>query len=450
MRRRRLRAGQSGAGNNTAVTEAITINITPSSAIFVLLSFEGPDPYSQAGGLGTRMNNLAEALAGLGFETHLFFIGDPELPGEERLVNGKYILHRWCQWISRYHPNGVYDGEDNKVNDYSGSVPRFVVDNIARRAAGENKTLVVMAEEWHTAESLCYLSDLLNWHGLRRNAVMLWNANNTMSFHRINWGRLTYISRITAVSKFMKQIMAGIGIEAVVIPNGIPARMLKPLDAGYLQQLKQALADRGAGLNALKIGRFDPAKRWTMATEAVARLKQRGTRATFIVRGGLEPHGAEVLGLAGRLGLSVADVTSPHRRPTVAQSIELLANAPRADVLNLKFFLPEEFVLLLYGAVDCVFANSGFEPFGLVGLEVMASGGLAFTGATGEDYVVPFVNAITVETNDPNEIVAYLQYLNDNPKVIDSIKAEAYKTAAQFTWDVVINNLIRRIEFIGM
>jgi len=87
MRRRRLRAGQSGAGNNTAVTEAITINITPSSAIFVLLSFEGPDPYSQAGGLGTRMNNLAEALAGLGFETHLFFIGDPELPGEERLVN---------------------------------------------------------------------------------------------------------------------------------------------------------------------------------------------------------------------------------------------------------------------------------------------------------------------------------------------------------------------------
>ena len=161
-------------------------------------------------------------------------------------------------------------------------------------------------------------------------------------------------------------------------------------------------------------------------------------------------EGCSVREIADKLGLSIADVTSPERRPTVEQSIALIANAPKADVLNLKFFLPEEFVRLLYGACDCVFANSGFEPFGLVGLEVMASGGIAFTGATGEDYVIPFVNAISVETNEPNEIVAYLQYLNDNPDAKEKMKKEAYATARQFTWDVVINNLIRRIEFIGM
>ena len=426
------------------------MKITPQTAIFVLLSFEGPDPYSQAGGLGTRVHNLCESLAEQGYETHLFFVGDPELPGEEAIVGGKYVLHRWSQWISHYHPNGVYDGEDNKVNDYTGSVPQYILDNIARRAAAEGKTLVVMAEEWHTVETLCSLSDLLNWYGMRRNCVMLWNANNTMSFHRINWGRLTYVSRITAVSKFMKQIMANLGMESIVIPNGIPERMLKPHNPEYFSAIKSVLASRGSGLNLLKIGRFDPAKRWIMAVEAAARLKQRGTNVTLFIRGGLEPHGGEVLGHAAALGLSVADVTSPDRRPTVLQSISLIENAPRADILNLKFFLPEEFVLLMYGACDSVFANSGFEPFGLVGLEVMASGGLAVTGATGEDYVIPFVNAITAETNDPNEIVAYLQYLYDDPAAKDRIKTEAYKTAAQFTWPVVINNLVRRIEYIGM
>jgi glycosyltransferase involved in cell wall biosynthesis len=426
------------------------LKITPKTAIFVIFSFEGPDPYSQAGGLGTRINNLAEGLAGMGFESHLFFIGDPDLPAEEPLKNGKYILHRWCQWISRYHPNGVYDGEDGKVNDYSGSVPHYVLDNIAKRAAGENKSIVVMAEEWHTVEALCYLSELLHWNGLRDRAVFLWNANNTMSFHRINWGRLTYVSKITAVSKFMKQIMANLGIESIVVPNGIPERMLQLHNPKYLKSMKNALARRKTDLKLLKIGRFDPAKRWVQAIEAAVALKGRGVSSTFFVRGGLEPHGAEVLGLAHSLGLSIADVTSPVRRPTVEESIAILANAPHCDILNLKFFLPEELVRLLYHTCDCVFANSGFEPFGLVGLEVMASGGIAFTGATGEDYVVPFVNAISVETSDPREIVAYLEYLNNYPEVKDLMKSEAYKTAAQFTWPVVINNLIRRIEFIGM
>ena len=51
---------------------------------FHILSFEGPDPYSRAGALATRVEGLSEMLARLGFETHLWFIGDPELHGHER------------------------------------------------------------------------------------------------------------------------------------------------------------------------------------------------------------------------------------------------------------------------------------------------------------------------------------------------------------------------------
>jgi glycogen synthase len=75
----------------------------------VMLSFEGPDPYSMVGGLGTRVSELSAALAETGVKTTLIFVGDPTRPSaEEPTENLTY--RRWCQWISAYYPGGVYDG----------------------------------------------------------------------------------------------------------------------------------------------------------------------------------------------------------------------------------------------------------------------------------------------------------------------------------------------------
>ena len=65
---------------------------------FVHLSFEGPDRYSSAGGLGVRVTHLARALARRGHRVDLYFVGDPDQPGVET-VDG-VTLHRWCQAIS--------------------------------------------------------------------------------------------------------------------------------------------------------------------------------------------------------------------------------------------------------------------------------------------------------------------------------------------------------------
>ena len=59
------------------------------------LSFEGPDAYARSGGLASRVTGLGRQLAALGRETHLWFVGDPFLPGYER-ADGLH-LHRWCQ-----------------------------------------------------------------------------------------------------------------------------------------------------------------------------------------------------------------------------------------------------------------------------------------------------------------------------------------------------------------
>ena len=72
----------------------------------------------------------------------------------------------------------------------------------------------------------------------------------------------------------------------------------------------------------------------------------------------------------------------------------------------LRTALDPESCRVLFRGSAAVLANSGREPFGLVGLETMAAGGVACTGCTGEDYVVPGQNALVLETTDPWEFVS--------------------------------------------
>jgi len=246
----------------------------------------------------------------------------------------------------------------------------------------------------------------------------------------------------------MKHKMWDLGVNPLVIPNGIPARHLDPVDPDMVQRLR-AIAQRGdpKRLFLFKIGRFDPDKRWIMAIEAVARMKESGHPVTLFVRGGIEPHGAEVFGHAYHRGLQISDVEA--QRPNMAQCIEAIERAAPADIYNLRFFLPEECVRTTYAAADATLANSGHEPFGLVALEVMAAQGIAVTGCTGEDYAISFENSIVSETDDPDEIVGYLLYLMRHPDEQERIRVGGQETARQFLWDRVIENLIGKLEFLA-
>lgn len=422
--------------------------ISPANTLFVLLCFEGPDVYSTAGGLGTRVSELSEALAVQGYTTHLIFIGDPYKPSVEHRVDGRLILERWSQWVSKYYPNGVYDGEEQKLYDYNESVPYHIFNEIVQPAVTQGKTVVVLGEDWHTAEVMERTSDLLHWFGVRQKVLLLWNLNSLMSLNRVNWERLNYVTTLCTVSKYMKHRMWGLGVNPLVIPNGIPSRHLNPVDPAAVERLR-AIARRGdpKRLFLFKIGRFDPDKRWIMAIEAVARLKDSGHPVTLFVRGGIEPHGADVFHHAYNRGLHIQDVVA--QRPNLQQCMDAIENAGQADIYNLRFFLPEEFVRTTYAAADATLANSGHEPFGLVALEVMAAQGIAVTGSTGEDYAVSFENAIVTETDDPDEIVGYLLYLRRHPEQQEHMRAASKYTAEQFLWDRVIENLVGKLEFLA-
>jgi len=394
-----------------------------------------------AGGMGVRIDNLSSTLAEMGFRTHLFFIGDPESIGEERKYKDKLVLHRWCQWISGYYPNGVYEGENEKLYDFNESIPWFLKDRVIKPALAKGKLVVILGEEWHTGKAMSRLSDALRDDALRDRVVMFWNANNTFSFDRIDWQRLKSAATLTTVSRYMKHIMWQMKLNPLVIPNGIPRHLLSKVDDATTKTLRQAL---GADMLLCKVARWDPNKRWSMAVEAVARLKQNGLKTVLVARGGMEPHGQEVIRNARSLGLAVKETGG--QPDSFGGYLSALHEATPADVIDVRFHMPLDFLQPLYRAADGVLANSGFEPFGIVGLETMAAGGVAYTGCTGEDYAIPFVNSFVLETSNPMEIVGYAMYLREFPKEESRIRKAARRTARQFTWEAAVFNLISKLE----
>ncbi len=406
-----------------------------------ILSFEGPDRYASIGGLATRVTQLARALGAAGHDAQLFFIGDPDAaavdPGDPGVT-----LRRWSQWISRAHPRSAYDGEAAKVHDWETSLPRWIVDEMVRPAHAAGERVLVICEEWQTANVAIAIDRTARERGVRSALTLMWNANNTYGFDKIHWPTLTRAAAVTAVSKYMKFELAQWSVHALVIPNGIDAALLGGADREQATALRAAF---GARPTYVKVGRFDPDKNWLQAIDAVADVREGGIDARLIVRGGKEPYGDVVLARARERGLRVErlDYDGSDWREFAAR----LA-ATVAPVVHVRAFLDESTLYALYAAADVVLANSGKEPFGLVGLEVMAAGGIVVCGATGEEYAEPFVNAIVCDTGDGRELATYLRALHDDPSVAEQLRVHGAETARRYTWPSVLDSLGRKIAYV--
>ena len=398
----------------------------------VLVAFEGPDRYSFVGGLATRMTDLSGALLDRGHRVHHLFVGDPSLPTREERYDGQLVLQRWSQWISRYHPRDVYDGEDGKYLDFSRTVPPHLANVVIPAAAMRGERSVVLFEDWQTAAAAINTATLLSARA-DRSAALFWNANNTYGFGRIDFPLLRRAASITTISRYMRMELAKVDVEAAVLPNGIADRYLKPLAPTDVTTMRKAFGDRPT---FVKVARFDVDKRWLWAIDAIARMRDSGMRPRFIMRGSRSPY-AETVGdrIFGR-GLTVERLALPQG----AQSRDLAAAiaTTSAEVVFLDFFIDEKALRSLYAAADGVLANSEKEPFGLVGLEVMASGGIAYLGRTGEDYAVPFGNAVVVQSDDPRELLTSYQMLRERPELARAIRTDGRATAKRFAWPRIL------------
>jgi glycosyltransferase involved in cell wall biosynthesis len=274
--------------------------------------------------------------------------------------------------------------------------------------------------------------------GCHDRVQLVWNANNTFGFHRVPFAELRRVAVMTTVSRYMKHVMWDYGVDPWVIANGIPERWLEPVPRVDCARLARLFAGR---TTLAKVARWDPDKRWAMCVDAVALMKGQGLRPLLIARGGVEEHGREILARARGLGLRIATARWSGADLTALE--EAMAPAVRADMVVLQDYVSEEQRRVLFRTADAVVANSGIEPFGLVGLETMAVGGIALVGCTGEDYATPGHDSIALQTSDPREILQCAFRLRSGDTAF-RLRRAARRSAALYTWPAVITRTLPR------
>ncbi len=160
---------------------------------------------------------------------------------------------------------------------------------------------------------------------------------------------------------------------------------------------------------------------------------------------GVESHGAEVMEAARDAGLRVVErgLADPGARGL----LEATTDINGADVVSLRCPLDSESRRVLFQGVSAVLANSAHEPFGLVGLEAMAVGGLACTGCSGEDYAVPGRNALVLQTASPKEFIGLFKRFYADPSADASVRSAARVTAQHYAWpEIIERTLLPRVS----
>ena len=235
----------------------------------------------------------------------------------------------------------------------------------------------------------------------------------------------------------MKHLMWEYGVDPLVIPNGLTTDALVAPDRKAVAALRSRLRNRTV---LCKVARWDPDKRWLLAIQTVRVLKDQGWRPLLIARGGMEAHGAEVLAAAATAGLRVVERAGP--RLGIRDLLPALEESDEADMISLRTALDPLSCRVLFRGSAAVLANSGREPFGLVGLETMAAGGVACTGCTGEDYVVPGQNALILETTNPWEFVSLFRELRANPAQERALRRAGRATAKRYVWPHIVQRIL--------
>jgi len=220
----------------------------------------------------------------------------------------------------------------------------------------------------------------------------------------------------------------------LVVPNGLEPDAYQVPDPDALIELGSRVGSRPL---LAKMARFDPDKRWTLAVDTVALLKSHGKAPLLVARGGLEAHGHEVLMRARDQGLRIAERAFD---PGPRGLLDAMSHIHDTDILLLRSHVDPDARRVLFRGANAVLANSGHEPFGLVGLEVMAAAGVACTGCSGEDYAVPGQNALVLETNDPAEFVQLFSRLDGATE--EDLRRAGRRTAHQYSWERVVERAL--------
>lgn len=406
----------------------------PANTQVIVLAFEGPDSYAHRGRLAESVLGLCGALMNRGFGTTLIFPGDPACPAEEVVEKTGLKLVRWGQWVSRYYPNGPYEGLETRVRDFSDGVSLYVGDLLTRTNPGQR--VVIIGHEWQTAGALQRLHRDLLYRGQRDRAVLIWTMRHALNLAHVDVRALSDAAVLTTVSRFLKHEMWKSGVDPLVLPVGLPDHyFIRPASA-----LVEQWRTLGVGHTLLwKPGPWRVDATGERVLRALLDLKNRGRRPLLILEEDMPVAAAEYAASLGLYchGEAVLSQTSALDRPTTS-----------VDIVALDRQIDDSERAALARAAVATLALGEDDPTGVAVLEEMARGAVVITDNAMCDALIPAINSLPLETDEATELVAAVEELVVHADRSDVVRRNARRTAEAYAWDRVVDNLLAKLEFI--
>jgi UDP-glucose:(heptosyl)LPS alpha-1,3-glucosyltransferase len=249
----------------------------------------------------------------------------------------------------------------------------------------------------------------------RRSGSLAWVLNPLHAFllirERLVFGRRRpYLAAISgSVAREYREHYRFPEERIVLIPNGVDLERFRPVP--NRSSLRERLGLPAESYIVLFVGHEFARKGLRFAIEGIARA--RSERPTLLVVG--------------------RDRAAPYRG---------LARSLRIEK-QVRFLGGREDVPDIYAASDCFFLLSDYEPFGLVGLEALASGLPVIATRCGgvEQYLVDGVNGLYVE-RDGESVARALRRMLDEPSLHAGLAAGARPAAEAFGWGPIADKYL--------
>ena len=376
---------------------------------FQLLSFRG----------SSRMQEMARGLVEAGQETHFWCAGDSSLPSFR--AGGEYF-HRWRQRVP-------HAGE----RAFSALLVPYLIAKYVRPRLARGLVTAVLAEEKHGVATVFQLDWLLRRAGLRERVAIFWHTSSAFGFDRVDAERLASAATITTVSRCMRRQLQGLGVDSVVIPNGLGTESYTPVPARQVYELAGRVTGR---VLLVKLADWVRRERWLQALAIVAELRRLGRDPLLIAQGGNDTGRRQVLAYAYARGLRVG-VWDPGQTGA-AGLVELVSRARQLDLLVLDSALDPGARRLLFRGAHAVLADGAHEPFGQVGLEAMAARGLVYSAGSSEEYVVSKRNALVLRTGDAAEFLRLFAWMSKERTRAAAIRRAAQRTSLDYAWPEIV------------
>jgi D-inositol-3-phosphate glycosyltransferase len=415
----------------------------------------------EAGGMNVYVRELGKELGRRGLEVDIFTRSqNPITTFTHNLGQNVRVIHLPAGPLKPYDKNQIFQ----HLPEFVENIRRFQLQdapNIPYDLIHGNYWLsgwagLMLRKKWH-------IPVVQMFHTLAhlKNDIARSESEREPSFRAEREAEIIQqVDRVIAATTVEKAQLAwryGADPEKIdTIPCGVDLKLFRPLNRAAAREAVTGLVPSlKARQVVLLVGRIEPIKGVDVLIEAIQQWREGRLLAG-------QPAGADELqvmvvgGGTGTAGVTTRSGRSLTLQPDLKpeanpEAIRLRARVQELGLNDQILFVPSQAqsqMPLFYNAADVLVMPSRYESFGLAALEAQACGTPVVASRVGG---LPFAvqdgySGFLVEPGQPDQLVAALTRLLENPALRRKLGQQAASRAEQFGWRSVADNIINSYQ----